>query len=72
MHGSQDRIADVEGSRMLHDRAGSSDKTIRVYEGLYHEIMNEPEREVVLAELATWLDSRAEARGMRSSHKGGT
>jgi alpha-beta hydrolase superfamily lysophospholipase len=55
MHGSRDQVADVEGSRMLHERARSRDKTLRVYDGLYHEIMNEPERESVLGELAEWL-----------------
>jgi alpha-beta hydrolase superfamily lysophospholipase len=60
MHGSRDQVADVEGSRMLHEHSSSCDKTLRVYEGLYHEIMNEPERESVLGELAEWLAGHSE------------
>jgi acylglycerol lipase len=36
----------------------SADKTLKLYEGLYHEILNEPERETVLADIVGWLDER--------------
>ncbi len=58
MHGSQDHVADVDGSRELCERAGSSDKSLRVCDGLWHEIMHEPEKEVVLQEMSGWLDDR--------------
>jgi lysophospholipase len=71
MHGSRDQVTDVEGSRMLHERASSHDKTLRVYDGLYHEIMNEPERESVLGELTAWLAAHAGAGAERGSGSGG-
>lgn len=71
MHGSRDQVADVEGSRTLHERAGSPDKTLRVYEGLYHEIMNEPERESVFEELTAWLAAHAGAGAGRPSERNG-
>ena len=40
MHGTCDLLADPEGSRQLYDRAESDDKDLRLYEGLYHEILN--------------------------------
>jgi alpha-beta hydrolase superfamily lysophospholipase len=40
---------------MLYDKASSKDKTIRTYEGLYHEVFNEPERGRVLKDAETWL-----------------
>jgi lysophospholipase len=43
---------------MLSERIGSSDKTLTAYQGLYHEILNEPEREQVLDELCSWLAQR--------------
>jgi alpha-beta hydrolase superfamily lysophospholipase len=43
---------------MLSERIGSSDKTLKAYQGLYHEILNEPEREQVLDDLCAWLSSR--------------
>jgi len=43
-HGSADALTDPAGTRLLADTAGSADKTVRWYEGLWHEIYNEPER----------------------------
>ena len=44
---------------MVHERAASGDKTLKLYEGLYHEILNEPERQTVLDDLLSWLDDRS-------------
>ena len=59
MHGSRDHVADIEGSRELWARARSVDKRIRICDGLYHEIMNEPEKASVLEEMSDWLNARA-------------
>ncbi len=59
LHGTADRLTDPAGSQMIYDRIGSSDKTLRFYEGLYHEVFNEPEQEQVLADVAGWLETRA-------------
>ena len=56
MHGTRDLLADPEGSRQLYERAESGDKDLRLYEGLYHEILNEPEKGQVLADMIDWLD----------------
>ncbi|MGB3128732.1 MAG: lysophospholipase [Dehalococcoidia bacterium] len=58
MHGTADRLGDPEGSRLLYDRAGSKDKTLKLYQGFYHEIFNEPEREQVLSDMEGWLAAR--------------
>ena len=57
LHGSGDRLADIEGSKEFYRGAGSTDKTLKIYEGLYHEVLNEPEKERVLADIAAWLDA---------------
>jgi acylglycerol lipase len=44
---------------MVNERAGSSDKTLRLYDGLYHEILNEPEKETVISDLLEWLNARS-------------
>jgi alpha-beta hydrolase superfamily lysophospholipase len=62
MVGTADRLVPPAGSDMVHQLAQSEDKTIKRYEGLYHEILNEPERDQVAADMADWLDSHA-ARG---------
>ncbi len=57
LHGSADRLAPSQGSRLLYERAGSADKTLKIYEGLYHEVFNEPERQQVMADVEQWLAS---------------
>jgi acylglycerol lipase len=61
LHGSEDRLAPVEASRMANRLAGSEDKTLKVYEGLRHEIFNErpADRERVIGDLLGWLDAHA-------------
>ena len=59
MHGTADGITAPRGSQALYDGASSADKTLRMWEGLYHEIHNEPEKEEVLAEVVAWMDERA-------------
>lgn len=64
LHGSEDRLASPEGSRALRSRAGSDDVTFKLYRGLYHEVLNEPERARVLKDVIEWLDAHVqEARG---------
>jgi acylglycerol lipase len=58
VHGTADRLVPIAGSEMVHERAGSSDKAFTRYDGLYHEVLNEPERRQVLDEIADWLDAR--------------
>lgn len=62
MHGSADRLTSPEGSEELVERARSSDKTLKIYDGLYHEIFNEPEQETVMQDLAEWLDAHTAAK----------
>ena len=56
LHGTGDFVTDPKGSRQFVARAGSADKTLRLYTGLYHEIFSEPERQQVLDDLLEWLD----------------
>ena len=58
MHGTADLVTDVAGSRELHARARSTDKTLELYEGLYHDLLHEPEKEQVTADLIEWLAAR--------------
>jgi acylglycerol lipase len=59
VHGSEDRLAPVRGSRMVYERARSLDKTLEIYDGLFHEVLNElPEdRARVLADIIAWLNA---------------
>ena len=61
MVGTADRLVPPAASYMVHELAGSADKRLITYEGLFHEIMNEPEQERVMNDLVAWLDDRAAA-----------
>ncbi|MBN1138028.1 MAG: lysophospholipase [Anaerolineae bacterium] len=52
--GSADRLDPGDGE-FLYNSVGSADKTLKVYEGLYHETHNEPERATVLHDVEEWL-----------------
>jgi alpha-beta hydrolase superfamily lysophospholipase len=58
VHGSDDRLIPVEGSRRLIECVGSTDVTLKVYPGLYHEVFNEPERDQVLDDVVSWILER--------------
>ncbi|MBD3729379.1 MAG: alpha/beta hydrolase [Sphingomonadales bacterium] len=55
MHGSDDALVPQAPVQPVIDAIGSRDKTEIVYDGLYHEIFNEPERESIFATLERWL-----------------
>jgi alpha-beta hydrolase superfamily lysophospholipase len=55
MYGTADQLAPPAGSKMLAEKISSADKKVIPYEGLYHEIFNEPEREQVLDDTCAWL-----------------
>ena len=58
MHGTAEKIADPEGTKELYIRSQSTDKTLKLYEGLYHELVNEPEKDQVIADLKEWILTR--------------
>ncbi len=55
MQGTSDGIVDPGCGPHVYALAGSPDKTLKMYDGLWHEIFNEPEREHVLDDLVTWV-----------------
>jgi alpha-beta hydrolase superfamily lysophospholipase len=57
VQGNEDRLVDPDSARMLYGTVGSADKTIKIYDGLYHEVFNEPEHNQVLGDVEAWLES---------------
>jgi alpha-beta hydrolase superfamily lysophospholipase len=55
LQGGADWIVDPSGAQMLYDTVGSTDKKIIIYDGLYHEIYNEPEHPKVLQDVESWI-----------------
>ena len=60
LHGSEDSLADPDGARMLHEAIGSADRTLKIYNGLHHEIYNEPEHAQLLGDVQAWLEARGD------------
>lgn len=59
MHGEDDGLTCVESAKTFFGRLGAADKELRLWPGLRHELLNEVEREQVLAHLAGWLEARS-------------
>ena len=58
LHGTADRYVDPENAQLTFNLIQSKDKQIKVYEGFYHELFSEPEREIVFADMEEWLNQR--------------
>ncbi len=56
-HGDQDKLANPKGSQRLFDTIAATDRKLKYYRGLYHETLNEPEKEQVISDVITWLDA---------------
>ncbi len=61
LHGTADRLTSPEGGRRLVQAAGSPDKELRLYDGSYHELLNESpaDRDRVTDDIVAWLGARA-------------
>jgi alpha-beta hydrolase superfamily lysophospholipase len=58
LQGSADRVVDKEGASLLFEAAGTEDKTLKIYDGYYHELFNDLDFERVLDDLSAWLEAR--------------
>jgi acylglycerol lipase len=61
LQGTADRLVDVEGGRLLYEGVKSGDKTLKVYDDFFHEVMREPDKERVLKDVITWLEAHVRA-----------
>jgi alpha-beta hydrolase superfamily lysophospholipase len=56
LHGTADKAAKPGGSQFFYDHAGSADKTLKLYEGHVHDLLNDLGKEAVIADVAAWID----------------
>jgi len=61
LHGTDDHATRPDGSQQFFDEAGSADKTLKLYEGHYHDLLNDFGREQVLADIQGWIGARLPA-----------
>ncbi|MGA9582856.1 MAG: lysophospholipase [Allosphingosinicella sp.] len=60
LHGTADKATRPDGSQEFFDSAGSADKSLKLYEGHYHDLLNDLGREQVMDDVAAWIDARLE------------
>ena len=58
LHGGSDHIVSPSGSKMLHEKARSTDKTLQLYPDGYHELFNDLEKEAFMAGIIAWIKAR--------------
>jgi len=64
LHGTDDKATKPSGSQQFFDTVGSIDKTLKLYEGGYHDLLNDTDREQVMADVSTWIERQL---GLRQS-----
>jgi acylglycerol lipase len=55
LHGTADKAAKASGSQLFYDEAGSPDKTLKLYDGHFHDLLNDLGKEQVMADITTWI-----------------
>jgi alpha-beta hydrolase superfamily lysophospholipase len=58
LHGTLDKATKPSGSQLFYDTVGSADKTLKLYEGHFHDLLNDLDKEVVMADIQNWIAAR--------------
>jgi alpha-beta hydrolase superfamily lysophospholipase len=58
LHGSDDKIMEKEASIQFHSSISSTDKQIKIYDGLRHEMLKCKDRDMVLNDIGKWIEQR--------------
>ncbi|KAL3662866.1 hypothetical protein V7S43_012267 [Phytophthora oleae] len=56
--GSEDHIADQGVTRKFYDKLANTDKEFKVFDGVFHSVFEDPERDEIFAYLCRWLHGR--------------
>jgi alpha-beta hydrolase superfamily lysophospholipase len=61
LHGTADKATVCHGSGFFYQTAGSKDRTLNLYEGHYHDLLNDIGKEQVVADMKAWIGERIPA-----------
>jgi alpha-beta hydrolase superfamily lysophospholipase len=61
LHGTADKVTKPSGSQFFYDTAGSQDKTLKLYDGHVHDLLNDIGKEKVMGDIVAWLNARLPA-----------
>ena len=71
LHGTADKVTKASGSQLFYERASSPDKTIKLYEGHFHDLLNDIDKELVMADIKSWIAARLTAtKSVAQVHRG--
>ncbi|KAI8000611.1 Caffeoylshikimate esterase [Camellia lanceoleosa] len=72
VHGGDDKICDPKSAKLLYESAASEDKTLKIFTGMWHQFIGEPNESVeqVFATILTWIGERAENVSETHSNNG--
>lgn len=62
LHGTADKVTKPSGSQHFYEQAGSTDKTLKLYEGHYHDMLNDIGKEEVMADITAWINKHLPAK----------
>jgi acylglycerol lipase len=62
LHGTADKATVCKGSEYFHEHAGSRDKTLKLYDGHFHDLLNDLGKEDVMRDIVGWLKTRLQVR----------
>jgi alpha-beta hydrolase superfamily lysophospholipase len=65
LHGTADKVTKPSGSKEFYERAGSSDKTLKLYEGHFHDLLADVGKQQVMADIQAWIDAHLPADAAR-------
>ena len=66
VHGTADGVTCPTSSELLYEKASSEDKTLKMYEGMYHSLIQgetDENANLVLKDMREWIDARVERYG---------
>src|SRR5262245_30194442 len=58
LHGTSDKATKPAGSQFFYDMAGARDKTLKLYDGYFHDLLNDVGRETVMIDMTNWIEAR--------------
>jgi alpha-beta hydrolase superfamily lysophospholipase len=61
LHGTLDKNTKPSGSQHFYDMASSADKTLKLYKGGFHDLLNDVDKELVMQDIKNWIDARLAA-----------
>ena len=61
LHGTSDKATKPSGSQLFYDTAGSTDKTLKFYEGGYHDLLNDTDKQRVMSDIRVWINAHLPA-----------